>query len=385
MRLSNRRLAATAAALAVAASGVAAFAGSQPSREFVDLGVRPSGVSLAPLPGGGFAAAYDDRLGANALFYAEKRGTGTWQPTEVAAAIGGKRVGREPELAISPNGMRVIAFRTDMQLDSATPASGELYVARSPNGSASSWWVQPLDAAAFGEAVAFDREGRPAIAYLARADTSDVAQIRLARPQPGGSWAITPLESTTFREAANGANATRLALAFDQTDRPWIAFVDAATRSLRLLTPGQPSERIATVPALADQAALAFGPDGAEAVAATGLAAESAGLFVTRWSGGRWRSTLAVRGVATAPIFLGFPRGAPRIAYRDDRGVNVLTLPTPQAGLARLQPQRLIAEAYSPTSSYTGALGAAVSRRTLGVAVVAPRGLLEFAAVSDGF
>src|SRR5262249_11865461 len=157
-----------------------------------------------------------------------------------------------------------------------TAPGGELYVARSPNGSASSWWVQPLDSASFGEAVAFDHEGRPAVAYLARTDAVDTAQIRLARPQPGGGWAITPLESTTFRPAANGANASRLALAFDQTDRPWIAFVDAATRSLRLLTPGQPSARIATVPGLADQAALAFGPHGAEAVAATGLAAESA-------------------------------------------------------------------------------------------------------------
>jgi hypothetical protein len=44
----------------------------------------------------------------------------------------------------------------------------------------------------------------------------------------------------------------------------------------------------------------------------------------------------------------------------------------------------VITEYYSSASSYTGALGAAVSRRTLGVAVVAPRGLLEFAAVAGG-
>jgi hypothetical protein len=116
-------------------------------------------------------------------------------------------------------------------------------------------------------------------------------------------------------------------------------------------------------------------------VAASGLSGETGGLFVARWVAGRWRTALSTRGAATAPAILGFAGGAPRIAYRDGGGVSLLVLRSPRSGLARLQPQRLLSEHYNPASVYTGALGAAVSRTRLGVAVVAARGLLEFATV----
>ena len=55
------------------------------------------------------------------------------------------------------------------------------------------WAIDPIDANAFGESVAFDHAGRPAIAYLARTDLGDQAEVRLARllglPFPGDSGA----------------------------------------------------------------------------------------------------------------------------------------------------------------------------------------------------
>src|SRR5690348_7114956 len=132
MLVRTRRFAATAAALAVAATGAAAVADVPRSeRELIDLAVRPESVSLAALPSGqGFAAVYDDRLSADVLRYAEKRGTGQWASSEIAGVIDGHRVGREPVLAVSRSGLRVVAFRTELQLDPGTAPAGQLYVAR---------------------------------------------------------------------------------------------------------------------------------------------------------------------------------------------------------------------------------------------------------------
>src|SRR5476651_1842755 len=85
--------------------------------ELVDLAVRPASVSVAA-DGDGYAAAYDDRLTANALRFAE-RVNGRWTSTVVASVIAGRRVGREPQLAISRMGIRLIGFRTDSILDPA--------------------------------------------------------------------------------------------------------------------------------------------------------------------------------------------------------------------------------------------------------------------------
>ena len=98
--------------LTLAPSLQAASPATTSSRELVDLAVRPASVSVAA-DGGSFAAAYDDRLTANALRFAE-RVNGRWSTTIVATTINGARVGREPMLAISRTGIRLIAFRTEV-------------------------------------------------------------------------------------------------------------------------------------------------------------------------------------------------------------------------------------------------------------------------------
>ncbi len=247
MRTHRLFLCALAAALAGSAAAVAGPAAPHATApELVDLSVRPSAVSVAALPAGqGFAAAYDDRLTAQGLHYAERRGT-TWHVSTISADISGRRVGREPSLAISPTGLRVLAFRTDLALKAGTPPNGVLYVARSFPGHP--WFIEQLDVNGFGETTAFDRHGRPAIAYLVRLDSSDAVEVRLARIVDG-VWQITKLEQTTYRQSVNGANASKVGLAFDARNRPWVSFVDARSRSLRIVTPGKPSQRIGTVPA----------------------------------------------------------------------------------------------------------------------------------------
>ena len=101
-------------------------------------------------------------------------------------------------LAISRTGIRLIGFRSDVSLDPDQPPSGSLYAARSNRGGP--WVIEPIDADGFGESVAFDRQGHPAIAYLARTGVGDQAEVRLARLL-GGQWQIEHLEMTTYREA----------------------------------------------------------------------------------------------------------------------------------------------------------------------------------------
>ncbi len=159
--------------LTLAPSLQAATPATTSTRELVDLGVRPASVSVAA-DGSGFAAVYDDRLTANALRFAE-RVNGRWTATIVATTIDGARVGREPMLAISRTGIRLIGFRSDVSLDPTQPPSGALYVARANRGGP--WMIDPIDADGFGESVAFDRQGHPAIAYLARTGLGDQAEL----------------------------------------------------------------------------------------------------------------------------------------------------------------------------------------------------------------
>jgi len=176
------------ALLALAPSLQAASPATTTSRELVDLGVRPASVSVAA-DGTSFAAVYDDRLTANALRFAE-RVDGLWTTTIVASILDGKRVGREPMLAISRTGIRLIAFRSDVSFDPAKPPSGSLYAARSNRGGP--WAIDPIDADGFGESVAFDHQGHPAIAYLARTGVGNQAEVRLAR-LTAGRWQIEHL------------------------------------------------------------------------------------------------------------------------------------------------------------------------------------------------
>jgi hypothetical protein len=379
MRTHRLLLCALAAVLAGSAAGAVAVSAAPHATapELVDLSVRPSAVSVAALPAGqGFAAAYDDRLTAQGLHYAERRGA-TWHVATISADIAGRRVGREPSLAISPTGLRLLAFRTDLPLKAGTPPNGVMYVARSFPGHP--WFIEQLDVNAFGETTAFDRDGKPAIAYLVRLDTSDAVEVRLAR-MVNGVWQITKLEATTYRQSVNGANASRVGLAFDAKNRPWVSFVDARSRSLRIVTPGSPSRRIGTVPATTGQTAITFGPAGAAAVVATGLARDAAGVYVGTRSGTAWRVRKAASGVATAPAIVGWNLGLPLIGYRDGIGV-LLAQPTDKRVY---RTERLLSQFFGNGSNYDGALGIARSRNTLGFALVAPRGLLEFASATLG-
>lgn len=356
--------------LVLAPSLQAATPATTANRELVDLGVRPASVSVAA-DGSGFAAVYDDRLTANALRFAE-RVDGNWTTTIVATTLDGRRVGREPDLAISRTGIRLIGFRSDVALDPAKAPSGTLYAARSNRGGP--WAIDPIDANGFGESVAFDRKGRPAIAYLARTELGEQAEVRLAR-LVGGRWQIEHLEVTTYRQAPGGSNASAVGLAFDPSGRPFVAFIDPSSHSIRLITPGKPSVRIGDAPPAASRAVVAFGPNRAAAVVAASLLGDNEPLHVLyRLASGVWRGVQVGESGSTAPTIVAFSAGRPVIAYRDPDAVSVAR-PSFAATYAF---QTVLKEPSPPGSRVAGSLGAARVLDDLGLALVSPKGLLEF-------
>jgi hypothetical protein len=370
--LSGRRARALGlAGLGLLVAPVVAVAGHGSGREVVDLEARPAAVSLASLgPGRGFAAAYDDRLNTPALRYAQ-RGAQGWVTSVVASSLDGRRVGREPSLAISRTGLRLLSFRSDLSLDPG-PADGVLYAARAT--ATGPWAIARIDADGFGAQAAFDPADHPAVAYLARVGEANAADVRLAR-LVGGTWVTQTVESTTFLQARSRANASRVGLAFDAAGNPWVAYVDPATHSLRAVTPGHPSLRVGTVPATAAQAALAFGPGGREVAVAAGLAFGQRGMAIAERHGARpWRMVRAPGDGATAPSVIGFDHGLPLVAYRDDDGA---ALAVQHRFRGRFRARRLLLERYQPSLT-TGSVGVARAGSSLGVALVAPRGLLEF-------
>jgi hypothetical protein len=359
------------AGLGLLVAPMVAAAGHGSGREVVDLEARPAAVSLAPLGGGrGFAAAYDDRLNTPALRYAQ-RGPQGWVTSVVASSINGQRVGREPSLAISRTGLRLLAFRSDLSLDRG-PADGDLYAARST--ATGPWAIDRIDADGFGARAAFDRAGHAAVAYLARVGEGNQADVRVAR-LVGGAWTVQTVETTTFLQARSHANASRVALAFDAADRPWVAYVDPVTHSLRVVTPSHPSLRVGTVPATAAQAAIAFGPGGREVAVASGLAFGQRGMSISERRGaGRWHMVRAGGEGATAPSVIGFDHGRPLVAYRDDDGAAVAMQ---HRFFGRFHVARLLSERYQPSLT-TGSVGVARAGSSVGVALVVPRGLLVF-------
>ncbi len=371
MRMLRRCCATCAVVLVVLAPSLQAAApATTANRELVDLGVRPASVSVAA-DGGEFAAAYDDRLTANALRFAE-RVNGRWTAVIVASILDGRRVGREPMLAISRTGIRLIGFRSDVSLDPDKPPSGSLYAARSKRGGP--WIVQPIDADGFGESVAFDRQGHPAIAYLARTGVGDQAEVRLAR-LVGGQWQIEHLEMTTYREAPGGSNASAVGLAFDGSGRPFVAFVDTASHSVRLITPGRPSVRIGDAPAAAARAVVSFGPRRAAAVVASSLVGDNEPLrMLYRIGDGVWRGDQIGESGSSAPAIVAFSGLRPVIAYRDPEAVAVAR--PSFAGTYAFE--TVLRQAAPPSSRVSGSLGAARVLDDVGVALVSPRGLLEF-------
>jgi hypothetical protein len=339
--------------------------------ELVDLGVRPASVSIAA-DGPGYAAVYDDRLSANALRFAQ-RVDGRWSTTIVASTIEGRRVGREPVLAISRTGIRLVAFRTDTALDPNVPPSGALYVARANRGGP--WLVEGLDADGFGEAVSFDRQGHPAVAYLARTGTGSQAEVRLAR-LVGGAWQISHLALTTYRVAPGGSNASAVGLGFDRAGNPWVTYIDQTSHSVRVVTPGQPSMRIGDAPPTAARATIAFGAGGAEAVVASSLVGDNAPLHVLYVGpNGRWRGDQVGQSNASAPAIVAFSGRRPVVAFRDPHTVS-LAIPS-FAGTYAFQ--TVLKQPAPASSRTTSSLGAARVGDEIGIALVSPKGLLEFA------
>jgi hypothetical protein len=340
--------------------------------EFVDLSVRPHWVSVAGAPVVGFAAAYDDRFYGNGLRFAERGRDGAWRTQVVVGEIDGRRVGYEPSLAVSPTGLRVIAFRTDIRLTDDIGPNGVLYAARSAMRGA--WTIDRVDNAGFGAQAAFDREGRPAIAYLVRTGTDDGAEVRIAL-RHDGAWQVQTLGRTAFRRSR--ANTTRVGLAFDAENKPWVAYVDARSGSLRLATPNEPTRRVGSVPTTAAQASLALASNGAAAIAVSGLAGQAGQLWVAhrRREGGAFTVRRIGGNDATAATIVGFRQRRPIVAFLDRDGIRVAA---PSGGSYHVS--LVYGARYGAGTTYNGSLGAAVRRGSLGVALVAPRGLLTFTA-----
>jgi hypothetical protein len=370
-----RSLAALSVCVLLCASTAALAAGGAAAPQIVDLTVRPSGADLARVPGKGdsFAAVYDDRLSTSALRYAERH-NGRWVTRVIATQIDGRPVGREPTLAISRHGLRVAVFRTDIDLDLGRSGNSTLYAARSPDGE--HWYVDKIDTNGFGATPGFDAQGRPAIAYLARVDTTDAAEVRLARLYDG-SWHIEVLAKTTYRQAPSEANASSVGLALDRYLALKVAYVDPGSRSVRLVGEDAQPQRFGTVPATASRAALAFGANGEVGIVCSGLAGEEARLWVaTGRLGGLTKTFPAIGQSVSSAVIAGFANGAPIVAFRDRRGAFVAV-----PGIRRYH-SSLIARAarYSASSPFNAAFGAARSSPgDIGVALVANGALLVFA------
>jgi hypothetical protein len=370
-----RSLAIAVTCMLLCASTAAFAAGGAAAPQIVDLTVRPSGADLARVPGRGdaFAAVYDDRLSVGALRYAERR-NGRWNVRVIATTIDGRPVGHEPSLAISHHGLRVVVFRTDLDLDDGDSGNGTLYAARSPDGE--HWYIEKIDTNGFGATPGFDGQGRPAIAYLARVDTTQAAEVRLAHLYDG-TWHIETLARTTFRQAASQANASSVGLALDRYLALKVAYIDPGSHSVRLVGEDAHPQRFGTVPASAARVALAFGPNGEVGVVCSGLAGEDARLWVARSRpDGATRTFPAIGRSVSSAVIAGFVDGAPIVAFRDRRGAFVAV-----PGRRRYH-STLIARAgrYSASSPFNAAFGAARSSPgDIGVALVANGALLVFA------
>jgi hypothetical protein len=363
----------TCALLCTAAPAFAAGGAAAP--QVVDLTVRPSGTDLVHLPGrgDGYAVVYDDRLAPSALRYAERR-DGQWHVRTISPPIDGRPVGREPTLAISRHGLRLAVFRTEINLDPGSSANSALYASRSPDGE--HWLTERIDSNGFGASAGFDAQGRPAIAYLARVDTTDAAEVRLAHFFEG-AWHVETLARTTYREAASEANASSVGLALDRYLALKVAYIDPASHSVRLVGEDARPQRFGTVPASAARAALAFGANGEVGIVCAGLAGEDARLWVaTGRLGGVNHTYPAIGQSVSSAVIAGFTGGAPIVAFRDRRGAFVAV-----PGKRRYH-SSLIARAsrYSASSPFNAAFGAARSSPDgIGVTMVANGALLVFA------
>ncbi len=338
--------------------------------------MRPSGADLARVPGKGdsFAAVYDDRLTATALRYAERR-KGRWNVRVIASTIDGRPVGREPTLAISPHGLRLAVFRTDIDLDDGHTGNGTLYASRSPDGLR--WFTEKIDSNGFGATPGFDAQGRPAIAYLARVDTTDAAEVRLAHLYDG-SWHIETLAHTTYRQAASEANASSVGLALDRYLALKVAYIDPGSHSVRLVGEDAHPAALRHRPRSRPRARRCrSAPTARSASSAPAWQARTRGCGSRPAASAARRSTFPAMGQSvSSAVIAGFTQRRP------DR-----RLPRPPRRLRGRPGKRryhssLIARAarYSASSPFNAAFGAARSSPgDIGVALVANGALLVFA------
>ena len=200
--------------------------------------------------------------------------------------------------------------------------------------------------------------------------------MRLAR-LIGGAWQISQLDTTTYRVAPGGSNASSVGLGFDPSGTPWVTFVDQQSHSVRIVTPGAPSVRIGDAPPTAARVAPSFGAGGAEAAAVSSLAGDNAPLHVLYVGpNGHWRGTMVGLSGSSAPAIVAFSGRRPVLAFRDPQAV---VLATP--GFAGTYGVQTVLKQGPPSSSLAiGSLSAARVRDDIGIALVSPKGLLEFAA-----
>ena len=348
-------------------------------QQLVDLTVRPSGTDLARIPGthGGYAVVYDDRLGANALRYGERRGGGWRTKVIVSESDVGEPVGNEPQLAISRTGLRVVTFRTHLGLGVGKADHGRLFVSRSADGT--TWTTDQLDENGFGASIAFDADGKPAVAYLARTGPSRRALVRIARLRDG-KWATQTIASTQFRESASTANASSVGIALSRRGRFWVSYIDLATHTLRIASPVAGVVSLGRVPENAARATLGFAPTGEIGIAVSSLAGESNGVRVFYGRlGDRLHRSGALGRAATAPTIIGFAHRMPIVGFRDRVGANVAF----PRGRAYKVLMLAVAPRYSKSSKFNGAFGSALAPNG-GVAatLVANSALLVFAEVT---
>ena len=240
----------------------------------------------------------------------------------IATTIDGRPVGREPTLAISPHGLRLAVFRTDINLDDGHGGNGTLYASRSPDGV---HWYHRADRRQRLRRHAGIRRAGPARHRLPRARRHDErsrgAPARTTTTAPGTSRRSRTRPSGRRRARptppASGSRSTATWRSRSPTSIP------AATRcGSSARTPVRSAS--APCPASAARAALAFGANGEVGVVCAGLAGEDARLWVaTGRLGGATRTFPAMGQSVSSAVIAGFSRGAPIVAFRDRRGAFV--------------------------------------------------------------
>ena len=205
--------------------------------------------------------------------------TARWKVRVIATkSIDGRPIGREPTLAISHHGMRLVVFRTEINLDEGQVGNGALYAARSPDGV--NWIVE--------------RDRRQRLRRHARASTrragprSPTWRASTRRSPPRCGWRTTTTAPGTSRRSrarpsgrrrarpmprASGSRSTACRRSRSPTSIP---------TAIRSGSWARTRVRSASAPCLPSpaRATIAFGANGEVGVVCAGLAGEDSRLWV---------------------------------------------------------------------------------------------------------